>query len=80
MPPALPPDPALARAVRKLREQNGMTQEDLATRSGTTLGTISRLESARSAPAWATVRAVAKALGVSLARLGEAIEKAERTK
>lgn len=76
MPPPLPPDPALARAVRQLREAQSLTQEELASRAGTTLGTVSRLESAKSAPAWATVCAIAAALDVSLAQFGEAVERA----
>jgi transcriptional regulator with XRE-family HTH domain len=63
--------------VRQLREAQSLTQEELASRAGTTLGTVSRLESAKSAPAWATVRAIATALSVSLAQLGEAVEQAE---
>lgn len=74
MPPRLPTDPALGRAVRRLREERGLTQEELASRAGTTFGTVSRMESAKSAPAWATVRAVATALGVTLGELATAIE------
>ncbi len=70
------PDTALGRAVRQLREAQSLTQEELASRAGTTLGTVSRLESAKSAPAWATVRAIAVALDVSLAQLAEAVERA----
>jgi transcriptional regulator with XRE-family HTH domain len=73
MPPRLPTDPALGRAVRRLREERGLTQEELASRAGTTFGTVSRMESAKSAPAWATVRAVATALDVTLGELATAI-------
>jgi XRE family transcriptional regulator, regulator of sulfur utilization len=73
MPPRLPTDPALGRAVRRLREERGLTQEELASRAGTTFGTVSRMESAKSAPAWATVRAIATALGVTLGELATAI-------
>jgi transcriptional regulator with XRE-family HTH domain len=74
MPPRLPTDPALGRAVRRLREERGLTQEELASRAGTTFGTVSRMESAKSAPAWATVRAVATALDVTLGELATAID------
>lgn len=77
VPPKLPTDPALGRAVRRLREERGLTQEELASRAGTTFGTVNRLESAKSAPAWATVRAFARALDVSMAKLGAAVD-AER--
>lgn len=77
MPPRLPGDPDLGRAVRRLREERGLTQEELASRAGTTFGTVSRVESAKSAPAWWTVRKIAEALGISMAELAAAVE-AER--
>ena len=77
MPPRLPGDRELGRAVRRLREERGLTQEELASRAGTTFGTVSRVESAKSAPAWWTVRKIADALGVSIAELATAAE-AER--
>jgi XRE family transcriptional regulator, fatty acid utilization regulator len=77
MPPRLPGDRELGRAVRRLREERGLTQEELASRAGTTFGTVSRVESAKSAPAWWTVRKIAEALGVSIAELAGAAE-AER--
>jgi transcriptional regulator with XRE-family HTH domain len=80
MPPRLPTDPALGRAIRQLREQRGLTQEELATHAGMTFGTVSRLESAKSAPAWATVRALLETLDVSLSDLARTIEAQERAK
>jgi transcriptional regulator with XRE-family HTH domain len=77
MPPRLPGDRELGRAVRRLREERGLTQEELASRAGTTFGTVSRVESAKSAPAWWTVRKIAEALGISMAELAAAVE-AER--
>jgi transcriptional regulator with XRE-family HTH domain len=77
MPPRLPGDRELGRAVRRLREERGLTQEELASRAGTTFGTVSRVESAKSAPAWWTVRKIAEALDVSMAELAAAVE-AER--
>ena len=79
MPPPLPPDPALGLAIKRLREARGLTQEELASRAGTTVGTVSRLESAKSAPAWATVMQISDALGVSLTELAKAVEKARRS-
>lgn len=78
MPPPLPPDPALGLAIKELREARGLTQEELASRADTTIGTISRMESAKSAPAWATVMQVIDAMGVSLPALAETVEKARR--
>lgn len=74
MPPRLPGDPQLGRAVRHLREERSLTQEELASRAGMTFGTVSRIESAKSAPAWWTVRKIAEALGVSMAELAAAVE------
>jgi transcriptional regulator with XRE-family HTH domain len=67
-------DPALGAAVRRLREERGLTMEALATRAGVTISTISQLERAKSEPGWMTVRRVAEALGVSLAEFGRAVE------
>ncbi len=65
------------RAVRRLREERSLRQEELASRAGTTFGTVSRIESAKSAPAWWTMRKIAESLGVSLREMGAAVE-AER--
>lgn len=79
MPPPLPPDRALGLAIKGLREARGLTQEELASRADTTIGTISRMESAKSAPAWATVMQVIDAMSISLPALAEAVEKARRS-
>jgi transcriptional regulator with XRE-family HTH domain len=79
VPPPLPPDPALGLAIKELREIRGLTQEELASRAETTIGTISRLESAKSAPAWATVMQTINALGVTLPELAQAVERARRS-
>jgi transcriptional regulator with XRE-family HTH domain len=78
MPPRLPTDPALGQAIRQMREQRGQTQEELASAAGITFGTVNRLESAKSAPAWATVRVLLDALDHSLADLAKAVDAAER--
>jgi transcriptional regulator with XRE-family HTH domain len=79
MPPPLPPDPALGLAIKTLREARSLTQEELATQANTTVGTVSRLEAAKSAPAWATVMQIIDALGVSLSEMAHAVEKARRS-
>ncbi len=70
-------DPALGAAVRRLREDQGLSMEALAYRAGITLNTITRLELAQSEPGWMTVRKVANALGISLAELAAAIDAEE---
>lgn len=67
-------DRALGGAVRQLRRDRGMTQEALAHTAGLALGTVTGVERATTAPDWATVRALAKALGVTMAELGAAID------
>jgi len=57
-----------------MREKRGITQERLAQDAGLTTGTISLVERGRSNPAWGTVKAIAKALGVSVAVLAETEE------
>ncbi len=77
VPRSLPPDPALAAALRRLREDRSMAQEALAFRSGISTGAIARIELGQASPAWVTVRKIADALGVSIVELAVAVE-AER--
>src|SRR5207302_9713946 len=50
--------------LRELREQAGLTQEQLAERAGLTRDGIAQLERGRHGPSWETVVALVKALGV----------------
>lgn len=74
MPKAPAPDPALAAAVRRLREDRGLTQEQLAATAGITTGSVARLELEQSSPGWDTVRRICHALDVTLAELAAAVE------
>jgi transcriptional regulator with XRE-family HTH domain len=65
------PQPALGKAVRQLREERGMTQEVLAQEAGVTVGHMSMIERGHSNPTWATVKAVARALSVSMTKVAE---------
>ncbi|MGH2853023.1 MAG: helix-turn-helix domain-containing protein [Solirubrobacteraceae bacterium] len=67
-------DHALAAAIRRLRKERGLTQEELAHAAGVTFGTVSRLELAQGEPGWMTVRKIAQALGLTLSELGTAID------
>lgn len=71
------PDKALAAAVRRLREERGITREALAFHAGITTGSLARIELVQSTPGWDTVRSIARALDISLAALGAAVEAAE---
>ena len=77
VPRSLPPDLALAAALRRLREDRGLAQEALAFRSGISTGAIARIELGQASPAWVTVCSIAAALDVSLVELAKAVE-AER--
>jgi transcriptional regulator with XRE-family HTH domain len=71
------PQPALGKAIRQLREKRGTTQEALAFEAGVTTGTLSLIERGQSNPAWGTVKAIAKALGVSMGELALAADRLE---
>jgi transcriptional regulator with XRE-family HTH domain len=74
---ALRPDPALATAVRQLREDRGLTREALAFRAGLTISSLARIELGQASPGWDTIRLIATALDVSLSSLAAAIEASE---
>jgi len=73
------PDPILGAVIRGLREKKGLTREAAAFRASLTMLTIGQIECGLSAPAFATVRRLARALGVTLVELAVAIEAAEGT-
>jgi transcriptional regulator with XRE-family HTH domain len=71
------PQVGLGKAVRKLREKRGLTQEALAHEAGVTTGTLSMIERGHSNPAWGTARRIAEALDTSLAELARTAEQLE---
>jgi transcriptional regulator with XRE-family HTH domain len=71
------PDRALAATLRAVRTEQGQTQEDLAHRAGLTVAAVARIERGQANPTWTTVRRLAQALNVSLATLGDAVERAK---
>jgi transcriptional regulator with XRE-family HTH domain len=77
MPRSPKPDPALAAAVRRLREDSGLTREALAFHAGITTASLARIELAQATPGWDTIRRIAGALDMSISRLAAAIEAAE---
>ncbi len=62
----------LARVVKQLREQKGLTQEALARKARVTQGYVAQLEGGwRKNPSLPTLRRLAKALGVPVTALLE---------
>jgi DNA-binding XRE family transcriptional regulator len=72
------PDPQLARAIRALREDRDLTQEDLAYPAGIRAGTLSQIETGLSNPSWTTVKRLAAALDLSMVELAKAVERGSR--
>jgi transcriptional regulator with XRE-family HTH domain len=60
----MPTDLALAGAIRKLREERGLSQEDVAFAAGVTTAALSKLERGATSPNWSTIRSIAAALDV----------------
>lgn len=71
-------DQKLARALRNLREQRGITQEDLAHAADITTTALSRIEGAKANPTWTTLTRILNALNTSLAELETALTRTER--
>ena len=51
--------------LRELREAAGLTQKDLAERTGVSLGAIARWEQNDREPVWSSLKALCEALGVT---------------
>jgi transcriptional regulator with XRE-family HTH domain len=68
------PDPALAAAIRRLREERHVTREGLAFQAGITTGALARIELGRTTPGWDTVRLLVRALDITLVELGAMVE------
>lgn len=78
MAPSDKPQPALGKAIRQLREKNGLTQEAVAHSAGITTATLGVIERGLSNPTWATLKGIAAALGVSMVEIARLTEKLER--
>jgi transcriptional regulator with XRE-family HTH domain len=72
------PDPRLAHAIRDFRQRADLSQEAIAHAAGLTVSAYARIERGEANPTWTTVTQIARALDVSLAELGEAIERRRR--
>jgi transcriptional regulator with XRE-family HTH domain len=74
MAPRTEPQPGLGRAIRRLRTERGLSQEEIGLRAGIHPTWISHLESGRNNPAWGSVRRLAGALEVKLSELAALAE------
>jgi transcriptional regulator with XRE-family HTH domain len=68
----------LGRALRALRNEAGITQEQLAGRLKVDPTFVGRLERGQRGAHWRTIRRILVALDASVARFGSAVERAER--
>jgi transcriptional regulator with XRE-family HTH domain len=71
------PDPKLAAALKRLREDRGLSQEHVAWHASLSVSTLAKIEHAQTAPHWDSVMRILGALDVTLAELAEEIERGE---
>jgi transcriptional regulator with XRE-family HTH domain len=74
MAPRTEPQPGLGRAIKQLRTDRGLSQEEIGLRAEIHPTWISHIESGRNNPAWGSVRRIAAALGVRLSELAALAE------
>jgi XRE family transcriptional regulator, regulator of sulfur utilization len=72
-----PVDQTLADVFKQLREERGLTQEDVAFAADLTVSGLGRIERGQTSPGWMTIRRLAEALDVSLVDLSAAVERTE---
>ncbi|HEV2857814.1 MAG TPA: helix-turn-helix transcriptional regulator [Solirubrobacterales bacterium] len=72
------PSVALGQAIRALRHDKGITQEELALKVEVHPTYISMIEAGRRNVTWGTVRRISLGLGVSLRELVDVAEEIER--
>jgi transcriptional regulator with XRE-family HTH domain len=77
MAPRTEPQPGLGRAIKQLRTERGMSQEEVGLRAEIHPTWISHIESGRNNPAWGSVRRIAGALDVRLSELAALAEELE---
>jgi transcriptional regulator with XRE-family HTH domain len=68
------PNPAFGQAVRELRRERGLTQEQVAFAAGVTPDNLSHIENATRDPLWTTAERIAESLELSIAQLAEEVE------
>jgi transcriptional regulator with XRE-family HTH domain len=78
MPKPAPIDKQLAQAVRRLRMERGLTQEELAFKTNLTVAAVGRIERADANPQWSTLKQIAAALDLTIAQLAAESERPEK--
>ena len=68
----------LGRALRQLRDQAGLRQEELAARAGIGVTYVSQLENGHRGARWHTLRRLLRALGADLHQLADAVADIEK--
>ena len=71
------PDLALAKVLRSLREERGITREHLAHDAKLTTNSLARIELGQADPRFTTVKDIAKALDVPLAEIVGRVEETD---
>lgn len=77
MPEHPKPQAALGQAIRQIREREGLTQEEVASRAGYHLTWVNRLEAGTQNTGWITVKRIADALGVTMVEMASVVERIE---
>ena len=77
MAPRNEPQPGLGKAIKELRHEKGLSQEELGLRAEIHPTWISHIESGRNNPAWGSVRRIAAALEIPLSDLVVRVEDLE---
>jgi transcriptional regulator with XRE-family HTH domain len=77
MSPLEPQNRAIGKTIKSLREEAGLTQEELALASGLSTGEISKQEHGWRNPRWETMKRLAAGLGVSCSDMVARAEKFE---
>jgi transcriptional regulator with XRE-family HTH domain len=72
---SLPPDPSLGKALRHFREARKLSQERVSHAADITLGAYGKIERNEVAPAWPTVKAIAKGMGITMEELGAVVDR-----
>jgi len=77
MAPRTEPQASLGKAIKQLRNEQGLSQEELGLAAEIHPTWISHIESGRNNPAWGSVKRIAEALGVKVSELAALAEELE---